>query len=396
MQHTLSKYIVRIAENVLEEDLKSGQAILLVGARQVGKTKLIRRMLEFGKTVFLDFDLETDQERFLAAASQPAKGAADSFENPDFLVMDNAQRLPESVRIVKQWHKSGFPAKCVLMACPCFLPTGLPVDKTEEIDRKRILPPLTFWEIVRAQPWYLSAFGPDGMKEHFASQLESLLLDCMAYGHYPETLYASDKSSYLTNLVSSMLWKDLLLMGHRKTADILRLILTLVVHQTEADVSINELSKRSGLARATVERYLEQLEQAFVIFRLPAFHSDPRREICKSQKVFFWDTGIRNAFLNDFSAHPLRSDIQSLWENWVVAEFARQNVLSGLKRQLFFWRSRSGAEVHLIVRTDERLNAFEIHWNPQKASVRGFSKRYGVPVRVIDRTRPLFQIDSLK
>ncbi len=201
------------------------------------------------------------------------------------------------------------------MACPCFLQTGFLVDETDEIDRKRILPPRTFWEIVRAQLLYLSAFDPDGLKEQFASHTESLLLTSMAYGHYPETLCVSDKPSYLTSLVSNMLWNDLSLLGNRKTADILRLLLTFVIHQTTSEVSINELSAISGFARSAVERYLEQLEQSSAIFSLLAFYTDPQREICKNQEIFFWDTGIRNAFLNDFSIQLLRSDFQLLWEN---------------------------------------------------------------------------------
>jgi predicted AAA+ superfamily ATPase len=295
---------------------------------------------------------------------------------------------------VKGWYDARLAATFFLLGSSSFQLADKAAESLAGRNRKLLLPQLTFWEIVRAQPWYNAVFGPEQIMDRFAPQVESLLLACMAFGHYPEAVLTPDKRSYLLNLVSDTLWKDLLQMGLIKTPDVIRRLLMLLAHQTGSEVSVNELSTALGLARPTVERYLELLEQAFVIFRLVAFSTNPRKEISKSRKIYFWDTGIRNALLNEFSTHPLRSDIGALWENWVVAEFARQNLLSGAHKNLYFWRSRSGSEVDLISRMDEGMQAYEIKWNPKRTIGRAFSDLYHIPVRTIDRTRPLFRIDE--
>jgi uncharacterized protein len=151
---------------------------------------------------------------------------------------------------------------------------------------------------------------------------------------------------------------------------LIRRLLLLHAHQAGNEVSVNELATQLQMGRLTVERYLELLAQTFVIFRLPAFSTNPRKEISKSHKVFFWDTDIRNALLNAFSADELRPDIGSVWENWVIAEMAKQNALLGSPCDLFFWRSRSQAEVDLVIKAESGLQAFEIKWNQRRAGGR--------------------------
>ena len=149
------------------------------------------------------------------------------------------------------------------------------------------------------------------------------------------------------------------------------------------------------MARPTVDRYLELLEQTFVIFRLPSFSTNPRKEIAKSQKVFFWDTGIRNALLNAFSTDEFRPDIGALWENWVIAEVAKHNALRGAPAELFFWRTRARSEVDLVVKQGDRLRAFEIKWSPRRVSGRAFREAYGVEVEPVHSDNP-FEVDLFK
>lgn len=121
----------------------------------------------------------------------------------------------------------------------------------------------------------------------------------------------------------------------------------------------------------------------------------PRKEISKSQKVFFWDTGIRNALLNASAADEFRPDIGTVWENWVIAEIAKRNVLLGSPCELFFWRSRTQAEVDLVVKSETGLRAFEIKWNPRRTGGAGFRTAYGVNVEAIGPDNP-FVADLLK
>jgi len=154
------------------------------------------------------------------------------------------------------------------------------------------------------------------------------------------------------------------------------------------EVSVNELATQLQMARPTVERYLDLLEQTFVIFRLPSFSTNPRKEIAKSQKVFFWDTGIRNALLNAFSTDDFRPDIGALWENWGIAEVAKRNALLGSPAELFFWRTRAQSEVDLVVKQGTGLRAFEVKWSPRRVSGRAFHDAYGVEVEPIRSDNP--------
>jgi predicted AAA+ superfamily ATPase len=168
----------------------------------------------------------------------------------------------------------------------------------------------------------------------------------------------------------------------------------LLAHQVGSEVSVNELSIKLQITRPTVERYLDLLDQTFVIFRLPAFSTNPRKEIAKSRKILFFDTGIRNALLNAFSSDEFRPDIGALWENWVIAEVAKHNALLGSKAELFFWRTRAQSEVHLVVKQDSNISAFEIKWSPRHAPGRAFRDAYGVEVRVIGPDNP-FALETI-
>jgi predicted AAA+ superfamily ATPase len=137
-----------------------------------------------------------------------------------------------------------------------------------------------------------------------------------------------------------------------------------------------------------VERYLDLLEKTFVIFRLPAFSTNPRKEIAKGRKLLFWDTGIRNALLNSFSTAEMRPDIGALWENWVIAEIAKRNALLGAPATLGFWRSRAQSEVDLVVQQGDRLRALEIKWSGRRVAGRAFRDAYGVEVETIGPDAP--------
>jgi predicted AAA+ superfamily ATPase len=218
----------------------------------------------------------------------------------------------------------------------------------------------------------------------------------LAFGSYPEVVTSAHPESLLRELSSDYLWKDVLQAGLVKTPDLIKRLLLLLAHQAGSEVSVNELATQLGMARPTVERHLDLLEQTFVIFRLRSFSTNPRKEIAKSQKIFFWDTGIRNALLNMFSTDPLRPDIGALWENWAIAEVAKHNLLSGSPAELFFWRSRSQSEVDLVIKQGDSMRAFEIKWSClRRIHDRAFHEAYGVRVERIHSADP-FATDFLE
>jgi hypothetical protein len=376
-------YLEREAERILKEMLAGGKVAIVLGARQVGKTTLVEHVLADEPALILNFDVDVDKARFLAASAlSPADGLR-SLGGPRVLVIDEAQRLPATSRIVKGWYDARLNVKIVLLGSSSLDLLDQTVESLTGRNRKVVLPPLLFRETLNGQVWSGASMDPELLRQHFAPQIRAWLMQRLAFGCYPEAVTSDQPARLLRELSADYLWKDVLQAGLVKTPDLIRRLLLLLAHQAGSEVSVSELASQLSMARTTVDRYIDLLEQSFVIFRLPAFSTNPRKEIAKSQKIFFWDTGIRNALLNSFSTDEMRPDIGSLWENFVVAEFAKANALLGFPAQLYFWRTRSQSEVDLVVRSGERLRAFEIKWARRRVSGRGFHNAYGVEVEAI-------------
>lgn len=387
-------YIQRTAESRLVGLLEGRKVVIVLGARQVGKTTLVQRVLAGRKVVSLNFDVEIDKFRFQAAASLSPVDALQSLGNPDYLVVDEAQRLPEAGRIVKGWYDARLPVKILLLGSSSLELLNHATESLTGRNEKLFLPPLLFDEVIRSRDWCPEAMPLPDIAGHFTEPVRTCLLQSLAFGGYPEVVTTADKPVLLRNLSSDYLWKDILQTGLVKSPDLIKRLLMLLAHQVGSEISVNELATQLHMARQTIERYLDLLEQTWVIFRLPSFSTNPRKEIAKSRKIYFWDTGIRNALLGTFSTDELRPDIGSLWENWVIAEAAKRNGLAGGSSELHFWRSRAQSEVDLVVRTGDRLRAFEIKWKGRRPVGRSFRAMYGVDVEMIDAGNP-FAVDSM-
>jgi predicted AAA+ superfamily ATPase len=388
-------YLKRQAEQPLKELLAGDKVGVILGARQVGKTTLVEHVLAGQPAVFLNFDVEVDKARFLAAAALSPSDALHSLGTPSVLVIDEAQRLPEASRIIKGWHDARMPAKFLLLGSSSLNLLDQAAESLTGRNRKLILPPLLFSETLGSQVWAGADAAPDHLCQHFAPQLRAFLMQRLAFGSYPEVVTSDHPVPLLRELSSDYLWKDVLQTGLVKTPDLIKRLLLLLAHQAGSEVSVNELATQLQMARPTVDRYLDLLEQTFVIFRLPSFSTNPRKEIAKSQKVFFWDTGIRNALLNAFSTDAFRPDIGALWENWVIAEVANRNALLGAPAELFFWRTRAQSEVDLVVKQGSGLRAFEVKWGTRRGASRAFRDAYGVEVEPIRPDNP-FAADIFK
>ena len=387
-------YIQRTAESRLLGLLGGRKVVIVLGARQVGKTTLVQRVLAGRKVVSLNFDIEIDKLRFQAAASLSPADALQSLGNPEYLVVDEAQRLPETARFVKGWYDAKLPAKILLLGSSSLELLNHAVESLTGRNEKLFLPPLLFDEVIRSRDWCPETMPLSDISRLFQEPVHTSLLQSLAFGGYPEVVTTIDKPALLRNLSSDYLWKDILQTGLVKSPDLIKRLLSLLAHQIGAEVSVHELATQLHMARQTVERYLDLLEQTWVIFRLPSYSTNPRKEIAKSRKIYFWDTGIRNALLGTFSTDELRPDIGSLWENWVVAEAAKRNASLGSPSDLYFWRSRAQSEVDLVVRTDNRLRAFEIKWKGRHTVGRAFRAMYGVDVERLDAGNP-FIADSV-
>lgn len=383
-------YIKRKAEEILAKALKNDKILIILGARQVGKTTLIKHFLAGEKTASFNLDIEADKARFLAISSIDPLQAMRSLGNPEYLVIDEAQRLAETGRIVKGWYDSEVKAKIILLGSSSLNLINQSAESLTGRNEKIFLSPMLFEEIIKNQGWYFSGYNKNNLIKNFDRQINSLLMDSIVFGNYPGSLVADDRQQYLLNLSSDYLLKDILQIGLVKNPEFIKKLLMLLAYQSGSEISVNELSRNLGISSLTVNRYLNLLEETYIIFRLPAFSTNPRKEISKSQKIYFFDTGVRNALLNDFSLNPLRSDIGSLWENWVIAEFYKQNLLLGKKKNLYFWRSFAKSEVDLVIKENEKISAYEIKWKKKNISKKAFEEKYNVKVGIIDSSNPLF------
>lgn len=376
-------YLPRTAEPLLNTLLQGDKVGVILGARQVGKTTLVRHVLEGRNALFLNFDIEVDKARFLSAAALTPADALRALGQPEVLVMDEAQRLPEAARIVKGWHDARLPLRILLLGSSSLDLLDQAAESLTGRNRKLVLPPLLFSETLADQTWAAPSLPLEHLRQHFAPQLRTLLMRRMAFGAYPEVVTSADPIPLLRELSADYLWKDVLQAGLVKTPDLIKRLLLLLAHQAGSEVSVNELATQLQMARPTVERYLDLLEQTFVIFRLTAFSTNPRKEIAKNRKVYFWDTGIRNALLNAYSQEPYRPDIGALWENWAMAEIAKANALTGYPAELYFWRSRAQSEVDLVVKQGDNLHAYEMKWSERRVASRAFREAYGVEVEAL-------------
>ncbi|MGI6087494.1 MAG: ATP-binding protein [Kiritimatiellia bacterium] len=381
-------YIYRAATSEFLQIIDSGKIAILTGARQVGKTTLVSEVLKRRKVALLNFDVPYDISRFKAASVLPPVDGMKSLGSPEILVIDEAQRVPETARIVKGWYDSKLPVKFVLLGSSSLSLLSQSSESLTGRNRKILLPPLMMQEALHAEGWYRPEYTLPVIEEHFAAQFRVFLLKSMVFGGYPEVVVSDDKIKLLRELSGDYLWKDILQGGLVKTPDMLRRLLTLLAYQAGSEVSVNELAQQLGMARLTVDRYLDLLEETFVLFRLPAYSTNPRKEIIKNKKIFFWDTGIRNALLNAFDLNENRPDIGNLFENYLVAETAKRNLLDPHPAELYFWRNKDKAEVDLVIKRGELLEPYEIKWRRKRAGGAAFQNAYGVPVKTVTSTKP--------
>ncbi|MEI6057180.1 MAG: DUF4143 domain-containing protein, partial [Lentisphaerota bacterium] len=215
--------------------------------------------------------------------------------------------------------------------------------------------PLSFLELKEE-------YGP----MHSMEMLESFLI----YGMYPETITndnTKDKIEYITSLKNSYLFKDILELEDIRNSDKLLDLLKLISFQIGKEVSLNELSTSLGLAKQTIERYLDLLEKAFVIKKVHGFSSgNLRKEVTKTCRYYFLDNGIRNAVINNFNPINLRDDIGMLWENFLFSERLKKQSYHKIYSNIYFWRTYDRKEIDLVEERDGKLYGYEFKWGNKK------------------------------
>ena len=228
----------------------------------------------------------------------------------------------------------------------------------------------------------LFPFSQGELLNHYNTfELKSKLNEFLIYGSYPEVVLAknkTEKKELLEELVDSYLFKDILALENLRNPSVLKNLLKMLSFQVGNLVSINELSTQLRVDNKTILRYLDLLEKTFVIFKLNAFSSNPRKEISKKSKYYFLDNGIRNGIISQYAPLDLRNDIGQLWENFVISELYKVNSYKRRFWKLFFWRNYHGQEIDLVIEDEGKINCIEVKWTKSKYKIpNDFLNKYG-------------------
>ncbi len=365
--------IKRSIEELIQKYLFKNKAIIIYGARQVGKTTLVESLVKnyTQSTLFLNGD-DSDIRDILSETSVTKLKLI--IGNYKIVVLDEAQRIPETGLVLKIIHDNFKDVQLLATGSSAF-----------ELANK-IKEPLTG----RKFEFYLHPFSFSEMVNHHNFLTEKRLLEHrLIYGYYPDiAINTGDEKKLLKSLASSYLYKDLLILDQIQKPALLEKILKALALQIGSEVSYNELAGFLGSDKGTIEKYIDLLEKAYIIFRLNGLNRNVRNEIKKGKKIYFYDNGIRNAVLGNFLPLTSRIDTGPLWENFLISERIKFNTNRDIDFQSYFWRTTQQQEIDYIEEKENNLFAFEFKWNPNKKGFlsKTFSNAYpGSSFKVISQ-----------
>ena len=378
--------IPRLVEHlVLSSLVSSGKIILVLGARQVGKTTLVKdigkKLKGKGKILYLNCDI--DEERSLVDTTSKIL-LERSLSDAGVLIIDEAQRLDNPGLTLKIIHDNFPQIKVLATGSSSFDLKNKLSDPLTGRYLDFILYPFSFAEVLAAGELSLNA-------ALLKKQADTLLPQAMLYGFYPDIYLENNprqKQVLLERIVESYLFKDILSFQRVRNSEAIKDLTRAIAYQIGSEINENELSNRLRIDRKTVVSYLDILEKAYIIVSVHPYSKNPRREIGKNYKIYFIDLGIRNALIGDFNPVQLRSDIGFLWENFLFIERKKLYANQGKSIESNFWRSYSGAEVDYIEKaTNEEIKAFEFKYGTGSLSkgARSFINEYGIKVQLINQ-----------
>ena len=343
--------IARSLTHIIKGKLWKNKAIIIMGARQVGKTSLLKMLFgDAKKALWLNADEPDIRAVFENATSSILK---QYFGKNKIIIIDEAQRI-DDIGIKLKLITDQIPDKQLIA-------TG----SSSFYLANKINEPLTGrkWEY----KMFPLSFG-EMVNHHGLIEEKRLVPYRMIYGYYPDIVTnENDAKSILQQLTDSYLYKDILTNEGIKKPDVILKLLQALAFQISSEVSMRELGEICTIDPKTVEKYISLLEQSYVIFRLSSFSRNLRNELKNKRKIYFYDNGIRNALINNFNPVDLRQDTGALWENFAVSERLKFLNYSQQWKNSWFWRTIGKKEIDYIEEADGQIAVFEFKWNPKKS-----------------------------
>ncbi len=331
-----------------------GKVILLLGARQVGKTTLLEELIKMvdQPSAWLNADEADILEAFTNAKTSSQLLQLIGF-NKKLVIIDEAQQIPDIGKKLKLLYDKKVDVQVIATGSSAF---DLQNQTAE---------PLTG----RKKTYQLFPFSFKELAESTSLLEAKRLLDTrLIYGSYPDVVNnPGNEKEILVEITQSYLYKDVLQIDNIRKPSHIDKLLKALAFQVGSEVNYHELAQTVGnIDTATVEKYLDLLEKAFVIFKLPALNRNLRNEIKKGKKYYFFDNGIRNVLISNFTIPEMRLDKGALWENYLISERLKSNHYGRRFVNAYFWRTHDKAEIDYIEEADGILHAFEFKWKDQK------------------------------
>ena len=358
--------IRRQLQSTIESRLFKGKAIILIGARQVGKSTLFAQIASTREESIINLNCDEPEVKELLSDLN-TQGLQTLIGKNKIMIIDEAQRVKDIGMTLKR-ITDNFPDVQLLVTGSSAL--GLQDKLNEPLTGRKYeyhLYPISTGEL----------YSNDGLLR-VKQSLETRLI----YGSYPDVInHADEAKELLMNIADSYLYKDLLSLDDIRRPMLLEKILIALALQVGSEVSYNEIAQTVGSDSKTVEKYIDLLSKCYIIFQLNAFSRNIRTELKKSKKIYFYDNGIRNAILQNFAPIPLRQDIGALWENFIISERIKANHYNRRYVKSYFWRTSTQQEIDYSEECDGAFSVFEMKWNPKKANTtipQSFQKNYNV------------------
>lgn len=345
-------YIHQHLLDTIPQVLLPNKVLIIYGPRRIGKTTLLKKFLENSENFLFVSGEDIEIQHYLS--SQSIEKLKSFIGDKALLVIDEAQVIPNI----------GLNLKLIVDHCP-----GLKIIATGSSSfdlANHVGEPLTGRKTtLRMYPLSQMEIGEKETLAQTRSHLESRLI----YGSYPEVVLINqqqEKKDYLLELISSYLYKDILILDNIKKPKMIMQLLQMLAFQLGKSVSLTEIGQQIGLNKMTVERYIDLLEKTFVIVSVSGFSRNLRKEISKQSRYYFYDVGVRNAIINQFNPLAFRNDVGELWENYIIMERIKKQSYLKISSNNYYWRTYDQQEIDWVEEREGKLYGYELKWNPEK------------------------------
>jgi uncharacterized protein len=349
-------FIQRAVEATIKNRLVAGKVNLLIGARRVGKTFLLKKIVQDINEPYLWLNGDDESthdllaERTIANYKRITSGIS-------LLIIDEAQMIKDIGLKMKLMIDEIPNLKIIASGSSAY---ALSYKVGEPLVGR------AFWHKI-------FPIAQNELKHHenYVDTVRNLE-ERLIYGSYPEIFQwktLQEKEAYIKEILNSYLFKDLLVFDEIRNSDKIRTLLKLVAFQLGKEVSYDELGKQLGMSKNTVEKYLDLLSKVFVVYKVGAYSKNLRKELSKSSRWYFYDNGIRNALIDNFKPLSLRYDVGELWENYLMVERLKKNNYEQNFKEIYFWRTYDQQEIDYIEEKSQEIEAFEFKWGNTKAKI---------------------------